>query len=260
MGDTEEWRHIRVSDESGFRTILLDRPTAKNAFNSRMYKEVFWALQAAVDRADIACVVIAGAGADFSAGWDLNEAADATHGDESTPDPRAYNQFISAVESFPKPLIGAVQGVAVGIGFTMLGHFDVVIFSESARMKAPFASLGLCQEAGSSVTLSRLLGPQLWAELLFTARWLPAAEAVASGMGLRVVPDAELHHHVKALACQIATQPVESLVVIKHLLLAHHLPEAHRSRLAEEFQFSRMNGSPANLAALERIRTRRSSG
>jgi len=235
---------VKVSVDQGVLTILMNRAGVMNALDTSTYNALADAIRGA-DRDDIGCVVIGSTSKNFSAGWDLND-----DGISDGRDEPGYQGFMTALESCAKPVVAAVGGVAIGIGFTMLGHVDMVVFGTTARLKTPFVSLGLCPEAGSSVTLPRLLGDQLAAELFYTGRWLGANEAVAAGLGLRVVADDDLLATATELAGSIARQPTESLLVTKTLLTSQRRREALVARKVEDERFARLLKGPAHAAAI----------
>jgi enoyl-CoA hydratase/carnithine racemase len=150
--------------------------------------------------------------------------------------------LLAALETFDKPLVAAVNGVAVGIGFTMLPHCDLVLVAEGARMRAPFAEMGVPPEAASSVLLPARMGWQRAAELLFTSRWLSASDAVECGIALRVVPAADLLDHVLDLAATVATAPLPALRAIKSTMLAGRADAVGAARAREEAAFARVLG------------------
>ncbi|MCW2990658.1 MAG: hypothetical protein JWM73_1252 [Solirubrobacterales bacterium] len=239
-----------VEDRDGVRLVTLNRPDALNAFNAALFDGVRGALEEAAADPAIGCVAITGAGRAFTSGSDISDAP--------APDaPNPYDPFIECVEAYPKPLIVAVNGLAVGIGTTMLGHCDLAIAGESARFKMPFASLGLVPEAGSTVTIPALMGRQRAAHALFTASWISAAEAAESGLVWRLVPDDELLAETWKVGAEIAAQPLESLVQTKRLLLESRLPAALAARNREEPEFRRLLAGPAHAEALAAFREKR---
>jgi enoyl-CoA hydratase/carnithine racemase len=241
---------VLVEALDGVSLITLNRPGSLNAFNAAMFAELDLALEQVAGDPAIGCAVVTGAGRAFTAGSDISDAP--------APDaPNPYDALIARVESFPKPLVAAVNGLAVGIGTTMLGHVDIALAAESARFRMPFAALGLVPEAGSTVTMPALMGRQRAAEALFTARWISAAEAAACALVLEVVPDESLRERTLALAAEIAAHPLESLIQTKRLLLASRLPAAHESRLREEEEFRRLLAGPAHAEALAAFREKR---
>jgi enoyl-CoA hydratase/carnithine racemase len=208
---------LGIDDDGAVRLLTLDRPEAKNAFNKALYDAVRMALEeAAADDAITVCV-ITGAGDSFSAGQDLKALA----GIKDKPDEAlGFDPFARALAAFDKPLIAAVNGVAVGIGTTMLLHCDLVLASDTARFKLPFAALGLAPEAASSLLLPAMIGPQAAAYFLLTGDWIDAETAVARGLAWkRYAPEALLEEAL-GLARRIAEAPLEALRNTKRLLLA----------------------------------------
>jgi enoyl-CoA hydratase/carnithine racemase len=200
---------LRINDEKRVRRLTLNRPQALNAFNDALYAAVTRALKESAADGDVAVVVLTGKGRAFSAGQDLGELADGRSHEERMD--AGFRDFIETVEAFPKPLIAAVNGIGVGIGLTLLPHCDFVLMAESARLKAPFVSLGVSAEAGSSFLLPATIGAAATAKLFYTGDWLEAPEAVACGLAQALVPDAELQAAANALAAKIAAMPVAAL-------------------------------------------------
>jgi enoyl-CoA hydratase/carnithine racemase len=144
-------------DDGPVTELTLHRPEVKNAFDRALFAAVRDELERTAADETVSVVLITGAGDAFSAGADLREAAD--HGSRAEGRAR-YREFMDALEGFPKPLVAAVNGVAVGIGATMLLHCDVVLASDTARFRFPFVPLGLTAEASSSYLLPMTVGPQ----------------------------------------------------------------------------------------------------
>jgi enoyl-CoA hydratase/carnithine racemase len=240
---------VTINEEvrDGVLVLTLNRPARRNAFNEQQYDEVRVALTDAAANDEIRVVVITGAPGAFSAGQDIDEMG---RGGAFTP-------FVDQLATFDKPLLAAVNGVAVGIGLTMLLHCDIVYIAESARLRAPFVTLGLVCEAGSSLLLSMVVGPQRAAEVLFTGRWITAAEAVEWGLAARVVPDSELLPAILANAREIASQPLAAVRGIKQLLLATRADALRAARAREDVTQLRQLGSPENLAAIRAFQAKR---
>jgi enoyl-CoA hydratase/carnithine racemase len=230
---------VRVDDHGPVRVLTLDRPEALNAFDSPLYRATAAALTAARDDDGVKVVVLTGAGRAFSAGQDLEEMARLAAGE---PIESGFPVLLAALESFDKPLIAAVNGPAVGIGFTMLPHCDLVLAADDARFRTPFAEMGVPPEAASSVLFPARMGWQRAAEVLFTSPWLSAAEAVECGIALRVVPAASLLVEALALAARVATAPLPALRAIKATMLAGRADAVTAARAREEEAFARMWG------------------
>lgn len=229
---------IRVADEGAVRTLTLDRPAARNAFDVTLYTGLADALGAA--RADDAVhvVVLTGAGTVFSAGQDLAEMAALATGTAPAGAEHGFRSLLTAVEAFDKPLLAAVNGPGVGIGFTLLLHCDLVWLAASARLRVPFAEMGVPPEAGSSVLLAARMGRQRAARALLTADWLTADEAVADGLAIATVPDDELAATVAAEAARIAAHPLPGLRAICMLVRAGEAEAVTAARAREEAAFA----------------------
>ena len=148
-----------------------------------------------------------------------------------------YNRFMPALESFPKPVVAAVNGVGVGIGLTLLLHCDLVLMSDTARIKVPFISLGVTTEASASVMMPTVMGWQRAAEVLFTEPWITADQAVADGIALRAVPHDRLMEDATALARHVGALPLEPVMATKQLMLAGRLDAVRAARLRETAAF-----------------------
>jgi enoyl-CoA hydratase/carnithine racemase len=198
-------------------TLVLNRPSVLNAFSGEQYRRFADALGAAQDDPAVSVVVVTGAGRAFSSGVDLHELAARTAEDDGRPD---FERFVDALSTFAKPLLCAVNGLAVGVGATMLGLADLVLMSEDARIQLPFAARSMLPEAGSTFTLQRLLGPQQAAWAMLSGSWLSAADCLAVGLAWRVFPGDDLLTETRVRAETIAAHPVETLIEIKALLRA----------------------------------------
>jgi enoyl-CoA hydratase/carnithine racemase len=207
--------HVIITDDGPVRILRLNRPEKKNALTDAMYDMVSGALESAAASAAIRCVVIAGGPAAFTAGADLNEFQRIAHGGGVRPQ---ANRFLHGLANAGKPLIAAVEGVAVGVGTTMLLHCDYVVAAESARFQTPFVHLGLLPEAASTLLMPRLMGPRRAFELLVMARPFDAAAARAAGLVNEVVPPGEAEAAALKAARHIATLPAEAVALSRRLL------------------------------------------
>ncbi|MEH6558904.1 MAG: enoyl-CoA hydratase-related protein [Oceanicoccus sp.] len=246
---------ILVEDNERVRTITLNRPESLNATNSPLLDEFTSALIEASVKDDIACVIVTGNGRAFTAGTDLAELASPPIYKDGKR--HGFEPFIETVESFNKPLIAAVNGMAVGIGVTFLPHCDFVLVSQSARFKAPFVSLGVTAEAGSSFLLAQRVGMQQAAHILFTASWFDADKAVDIGLAYKKTEDDQLISEATKLARQIAVHPVASLIATKQLLVDARLADIRAARAREIPVFANLVGGPANREALNAFKEKR---
>jgi enoyl-CoA hydratase/carnithine racemase len=206
---------IVVKDDGPIRIVRINRPEKKNALTMPMYAGLTRALEIADDAA-IRCIVIAGAPGAFSAGNDLNEFSNAAAGGEGLG--QEVLQFLHALVRSPVPLVAAVDGLAVGVGTTMLMHCDYVVASETSRFSTPFVQLGLVPEAASSLLMPRLMGPRRAFELLVMARPFGAADAKAIGLVNEVVPPGEAEPAALKAAHHIATLPAEAVALSRRLI------------------------------------------
>lgn len=240
---------IHSSDHGRVRVLTLDRPEARNAFNEALYDDATDALIAARDDNSIAVVVITGSGQAFSAGADLGEMAQRNSG-TFVEGRHGFIGFVDHLIDFPKPLLCAVNGMALGIGATMLALSDLVFISSDARVRCPFTRLGVAPEAASSVSFPRLLGRQNATWALMSSEWLSAHECVQMGLAWRQCsPDqllAETMHH----AAILAGKPINSLVETKRTIVAPMRAELAAARERENDAFRVLLGGPANIEAL----------
>jgi len=201
----------------GVRLITMNRPDALNAFDADQYEQTTAALTDAATDDSVVVVVITGAGRAFSSGADTQVLA----GDTDDPEriSKAFPEFCERLVDFPKPLIAAVNGVGVGIGMTMLLHCDMVVIADDARLRTPFARIGVSPEAGSSVLLPATIGPQQAARMLMVGDWVGSSEAVNLGLALRAVPAERLLDDALELASEVAARDPHSLRATKQLLI-----------------------------------------
>jgi enoyl-CoA hydratase/carnithine racemase len=212
-------RTVLVSDADRVRTLSMHRPERLNAFDGSLVQGLAEALTAAAGASEISVVVLRGSGRAFSTGADLKALAE--------PRPPAggeggsgFDDLLHLLADFPKPLIMAVHGYAVGFGMTILAFADLVFMSTDTRMRCPFTELGAPTEAASSYLLPKLLGRQDAAWLLLSSEWITAAEAKEIGLAWRLCEPDELFDVAADHAGRLAARPVEGLKLVKNLLNA----------------------------------------
>ena len=240
---------------NGVALLTLNRPAKRNAFNDRQYDDLADALSEARADEAIKAAVITGAAGAFSAGQDLGEMGAMPGHDDGRP--HGFLPFVDQLSTFDLPLLAAVNGVGVGIGLTMLLHCDLVYMAHSARLRAPFVALGLVPEAGSSLLLQAIVGPQAAAELLYTTAWIDAERAVALDLAAAVFPDDELLERTLERASEIAAQPRAALRSTKQLLLDVRAEALTAARRREDPAMAQRIGSPANVEAIRAFREKR---
>lgn len=205
---------ILQSRQSGVLTLSFNRPAKMNAINREMYGALALALNEAAGDFSIRSVIITSEGDHFTAGNDINDFMD----HPPTADDSEVATFLASLLNFPKPLLAAVKGNAVGVGTTLLFHCDVVLASPSAKFSMPFTSLGLVPEAGSSYLFPALVGYQRAARIFFTGESFDATEAKEMGVISSIASDV-LAETLK-IAIQIAEQPPQAIINTKALLKA----------------------------------------
>jgi enoyl-CoA hydratase/carnithine racemase len=205
---------VTVTDEGAVRIIRLNRPEKKNALTLAMYAEMARALREADQSDAIRCGMIAGVPGAFCAGNDITDFLNASSGGL---DPRAH-EFLHALARRQKPLVAAVDGVAVGVGTTMLFHCDHVVASAGATLSTPFLKLGLIPEAGSTLLAPMRMGHARAFSLLVMGRPLTAAEAQDAGIVNTVVDSIEVDGTALKAAQEIATLPPKTLAVARGLM------------------------------------------
>lgn len=224
-----ETTQILTGLENGIWQIQINRPEKKNALNSAMYAAMTEALNSAESDPAVRVVLITGTEGVFTSG---NDVADFLNMPEK-PEDAPVVQFLHALARAPKPIIAAVNGLAVGIGTTMLLHCDLVYAADSATFKLPFVNLGLCPEAASSYLLPLTVGHQRAAQLLLLGEPIDAPTAMAWGLVNEVHPLEKLEAVALEKAQQLAALAPSALRVSK-ALMKQPRAEAARDVMAEE--------------------------
>ena len=237
---------ILVHTESGVTTITFNRADKKNSITEAMYAAMADALAQAREDAAVRCVVFQGDMAIFSAGNDISDFLQQSAGGAPQPGgERPVWRFLHTLAGFPKPLIAAVCGPAVGIGTTLLLHCDLVYAGDNAAFSLPFVNLGLCPEAASSLLLPQMMGMHRAAEALLLGEPFMAEAALEVGLVNRVVPPAECNMLAQTQARKLAAKPLTALIETKRLMKAGQAALV-RERMDEEgASFARLMGGPA---------------
>lgn len=221
--------HVLVETRERVTRIELNRPEKKNALSAEMYAAMAKALAAAEADAQVRAVLIHGQADCFTSGNDVKDFLELPRGPGDSP----ATGFLRAISAAKKPLVAAVGGAAIGIGTTMLLHCDLVYAGESAAFSTPFAQLGLCPEAASSLLLPALAGYQRAAEKLLLGEPFGAHEAREMGLVLRVLPDAETLAFARAQAARLVALPPAALRATKRLMKRASV-EAVAAQMTEE--------------------------
>ena len=210
--------HINIETTDSVLTIGINRPEKKNALNGAMYFAVRDALVAGHDDQNVRAVIIYGLGGDFTAGNDLKEFLEFSSTDQET---FPAKEFLDVLIPYSKPVIAAVDGLAVGIGATMTIHCDLVYASEEARFQMPFVNLGLNPEAGSSYALPQLIGYHNAAEIILLGGMVTAKRAYDMGFVNAVVKQSELMDTAMTAAQRITELPPGPIRLAKSMMKKH---------------------------------------
>ncbi len=232
---------ILIHHDAGVCTITINRAAKKNSLTAAMYQSMADALAAAKDDTAVRAVVIQGHETVFSAG---NDIADFLNNPPSTQDSPVF-QFLHAIAAFPKPLVAAVCGPAVGVGTTLLFHCDLVYAGDNAAFSMPFVNLGLCPEAGSSLLVPQMMGYHRAAEALLLGEPFMAEAALEVGLVNRVLPPLEANNYAQSIARKLAAKPITALVETKRLLKMHNSAAVLQAMADESVSFGRMLKEPA---------------
>jgi enoyl-CoA hydratase/carnithine racemase len=200
--------------ERGVMTVTLNRLDRKNSITAAMYGAMADALASAQADTNVRVLVFQGHETVFSAGNDIGDFLNNPPAAQDSP----VFRFLRALASFPKPLLAAVCGPAVGVGTTMLFHCDLVYAGDNAAFSMPFVNLGLCPEAASSLLVPQMLGYHRAAEALLLGEPFMAEAALEVGLVNRVVPPMEANGVAQAAARKLAAKPLGPLMETKRLM------------------------------------------
>jgi enoyl-CoA hydratase/carnithine racemase len=242
---------LEVEDAGpGVRVIAFNRPEVRNAFDTAMYLEVAAALRAADADESVGAVVFTGRGTAFTSGQDLAEMAAIATGTAVEGAGQGFIGLLDCLTGLSVPLLAAVNGVAVGLGFTLLAHCDIVLVADDARLRVPFAELGVPAEAASSYLFPAAMGWQHAARILLTSDWVGADELVALGLALGTcAPEAVLDDTV-ALAARIAAHPRAATRAITSLVRAGRRDAVLAANRREQDAFARLLGGAVQQGTL----------
>jgi enoyl-CoA hydratase/carnithine racemase len=210
--------HLIVTDEDATRVITLQRPEKKNALTREMYRAMSEAIDTAQTDPAIRCIVITGGPGVFTAGNDLEDFL--KEGTSNTDTPRASDavKFLYSLAHNVKPIVASVDGVAIGIGTTMLFHCDYVVASTAATFSTPFIHLGLVPEGASSLLAPRTMGHQRAFAMLVMGRTVSADDARIAGFVNAVVAPGHTEAEARKVAREICALPAEAVAISRKLL------------------------------------------
>ena len=230
---------ILVAKQEGILRIGFNRPTKKNAITGGMYRALTAALKDASADSAVRVVLIHGVPGAFTAGNDLADFLNLPQGEEP-----AALAFLPVLAAFDKPLVAAVDGLAVGIGTTLLLHCDFVYCTPEAKLSLPFINLGLVPEAASTYLLARLAGYQNAAELLMLGEPFGAARAKDIGLVSAVIEPEALMETALATAAKLAQKPPAAMRLTKALIKRTFAHAVLQALAAESEAFGGQMRSP----------------
>jgi enoyl-CoA hydratase/carnithine racemase len=241
--------NVIIHDEGCIRLIRMNRAEKKNAITFAMYEAMAGALESANESDAVRCVIIAGVPGAFSAGNDLADFLSVIE-NSSDATKRPASRFLRALVGCRRPLVAAVNGLAVGIGTTMLLHCDFVVAASNARFSTPFVSLGLVPEAASSHLVPLLFGHRRAFELLVMGHTLTAVDAKALGLINLIVGPEAVDAGAMDAAREIADLPPQAVGVTRELMRGPRNSILERME-QENVLFAERLRSPETKAAIE---------
>ncbi len=255
-----DFSQIIYEKSGGAATITLNRPARLNAFTWTMHREMRAAIADAEADDSIGAIVVTGAGKSFCAGLDADDLKTISKGGKEAwagmPEERQA-MFVYLTE-LNKPVIGALNGHCVGIGFSMALYFDIRVAAESAKMSMIFVRRGLAPELGASWLLPRMIGFAPALEMGLSGRMVGAREALELKLVNRVVPDHQLVAAAQAIARDIADNcsPL-GVAQAKHLFYRHQVIDLRQALAENEATTRRMSRSEDFKEALRALSEKR---
>jgi enoyl-CoA hydratase/carnithine racemase len=244
----------------GVRVVAFNRPGVRNAFDTAMYLEVTEALREADADEGVRAVVLTGRGSAFTSGQDLAEMAAIATGSAIEGAGQGFMGLLDCISTISVPLLAAVNGVGVGLGFTVLAHCDLVLVDETARLRVPFAELGVPPEAASSLLFPASMGWQQAARVLLTSDWVSAAELVQLGLALRTCAPGTVLGETVALAGHIAAHPRPATRAIISLMRRARRDAVDEANRREQTAFAALLGGAVQSGTLADFADRSPAG
>ncbi|MFX1344903.1 MAG: enoyl-CoA hydratase [Promethearchaeota archaeon] len=231
---------IIFKSENGVLHIIFNRVEKRNALTRAMYAGIAEGIEKGEKDQNVRVMLIYGNGKCFCAGNDLKDFQDLEWASDTRPS-RSWTELILAAK---KPILAAVHGYAIGVGVTMLLHFDLIYAAKGCRFQFPFVNLGLIPEFGSTFNLPELIGRQRAAELFYFGDWFSAEEAQEIGMVNKIFPENELIKEVTVLAEKLAEKPPEALRQTKAYIKKYYNGVLEKIMPEEGAEFVRRQKSP----------------
>lgn len=242
--------HVIVTDEDATRVITLRRPEKKNALTQEMYAAMSHAIDTAQNNPAIRCMIITGGSGVFTAGNDLEDFMKAGGSAQGEARPMNAVKFLHSLVHNTKPIIAAVDGIAIGIGTTMVFHCDYVLASTTATFSTPFIHLGLVPEGASSLLVPMMMGHQRAFSMLVMGRPVSAEDAQTAGFVNAVVAPGHTETEARKVAREICALPAEAVALSRKLL--KRAPDDLVRRIEQESHlFSERMSSKEAMAAFQ---------
>jgi enoyl-CoA hydratase/carnithine racemase len=241
--------HIIIADEGATRTITMRRPEKKNTLTQDMYLAMSDAIDSAQSNPAIRCFILTGRSGVFTAGNDIGDFLQAATENEVAR-PRNSVIFLQSLVNNTKPIVAAVDGIAIGIGTTMVFHCDYVIASTIASFSSPFLQYGLVPEGATSLLVPRMAGHQRAFAMLIMGRSMSAEDARQAGFVNQIVPPGHAVVEAQKVAREICALPVDAVAISRKLLKLPSEDLVRRIGQEDHFFGERMR-SPEAIAAFQ---------
>lgn len=214
---------VRLDKDRSIAVLTLDRPDRLNAMNDAMWDALYEHLGTIATDEQIRTVILTGAGRAFCSGGDVTamQKSDLVSGRARS---RRRHRAVLALYNLEKPVIAAVRGPVYGIGNALALACDLVVASDTARFSMAFKKVGVVPDGGAVFFLTQYLGIAQAKDLVYTARVVPAEEAMKLGLVARVVPDHELETHASTLALDLAESATYALALAKKMFHSMYVP------------------------------------
>ncbi|WP_338824893.1 enoyl-CoA hydratase-related protein [Bradyrhizobium septentrionale] len=208
--------HVIVNDEEMVRIITMRRPEKKNTLTQDMYLAMSDAIETAQRDPAIRCLILTGRSGVFTAGNDIGDYLQAATATQEIARPRNSVIFLQSLVHNAKPIIAAVDGIAIGIGTTMVFHCDYVVASTTATFSSPFIQYGLVPEGATSLLVPSMVGHQRAFAMLLLGRAMSAADGREAGFVNQIVPPGHAVVEAKKVAREICALPAEAVAMCTH--------------------------------------------
>ncbi|MEM8791561.1 MAG: crotonase/enoyl-CoA hydratase family protein [Pseudomonadota bacterium] len=235
--------HIELTRDGAVQIIRFNRPEKKNAITNQMYHDLAQAIEDGEADDAISVHLLMGHAGAFTAGNDVGDFLSVAQSGSLSGS--GVERYLTLQPQIEKPLLAAVDGLAVGIGTTLLFHCDMVFATPESTFRTPFVDLGLVAENASSLLGPQSMGYQRAFELLAMGEPFSAERAREAGLINAIVPQAELETQARAIAAKLAAKPQQALRLTKRLMKGDVAPVQEASRAEAEIFAERLKSEEA---------------